>query len=211
MVSKSSIKFIASLQQKKFRNEHNLFVAEGVKIVEELLLSSDFKLHSLYATEKWIDANENLTCNYSHLLHIATDKDLQQISSLTNVNEVVAVVHIPDCAINKKELSENLSLVLDEVKDPGNMGTIIRIADWFGIKNIICSVDSVDIYNPKVVQATMGSIFRTKIHYININSFLQEMKKSYNSPVYGALLDGNNVYTKPLSVNKNMQESLYKE
>lgn len=177
MINKSEIKLINSLKRKKFRDELELFVVEGVKNVNELI-ASDFEMEKIFATSDW-EGNSDFEA--------ISQKDLERISNLSNPNKVLALVK------KKKDLSidyNSTSIVVDNVNDPGNLGTIIRTADWFGINQIICSKESVDAYNPKVVMSTMGSIFRTKIFYCDLTSFFKESPL----PVYGALLDGNSIY-----------------
>ena len=188
MLSKNQIKLINGIKIKKLRTVHGLFLAEGTKIVPEIL-RSDFKVHSLYATAAWLGENKELLSKLDqHIVFKVSDKELERISGLTSPNEVLLLAVIPDYEFPVfSEFSQNLTLVLDEVKDPGNLGTIIRIADWFGIKYIICSEDSVDVYNPKVVQATMGSVTRVKVFYRNLEAFLSMAPKQIELPVYGAL------------------------
>lgn len=176
-ITKNQLKLIRSLQQKKYRKENKLFIVEGVKNIEELL-KSDFNIHSLYATSDWQG-------NYTNKTSISK-KELSQISTLSTPDRVLALVHFPN---PNKNTNTNLTLVLDSINDPGNLGTIIRTADWFGVSQIICSENSVDCYNPKVVQATKGSIFRVNVSYTNLKEYLSENKM----PVYGATLKGVNL------------------
>lgn len=187
MLGKSQAKYIQSLGQKKVRDEEGVFVAEGPKIIAELLASADAGIVQLYALREWITANRN-DCNGIEIIEI-DENDLTKISQMATPNKVLAVV-------KKQEASEELlaketvSLVLDTIQDPGNLGTIIRIADWFDIRQIICSNDCADRYNPKVVQSTMGSIIRVKMMYTDIASWLQEQKDVF---IYAAALEGQNV------------------
>jgi TrmH family RNA methyltransferase len=195
MLTKNQAKFISSLKLKKNRDEHGLFVAEGTKIVSEML-NSGIKVKQLFSS-----SNFQLTIFNYHIDVIRIkENELKKISSLSTPNEVLAVCEIPHYKLNLKELGTKLSLVLDTIQDPGNLGTIIRIADWFGIENIICSNETVEVYNPKVIQATMGSIARVKVHYTDLFKFLQELNaKKPDLKIYGALLDGENMYSKKLS------------
>ncbi|MDG1475917.1 MAG: RNA methyltransferase [Vicingaceae bacterium] len=186
MISINQKKFVNSLKQKKFRTERNLFVVEGIKLVEELL-QSDYEISAIYATSIWIERNSELEC------FEVSEKELQSISSLKTANEVLAVVKQKEFQLI--DVSSQLNIALDKLQDPGNLGTIIRTADWFGVQNIICSEDSVDVYNPKVLQATMGSFFRVNIVYLSLSEFFSNNK---GLTVYGALLDGENVYQKEL-------------
>ncbi len=189
MLSKNQIKYINSLKISKYRNEENVFVAEGIKLVDEIL-HSRFEISQIFVTQEWV--NENSVQNkYQNCIQIITEEELKKISSLTTPNQVLAVVKTPEYQISDN-IFEQLTLILDDIRDPGNMGTIIRIADWFGIPNIICSLHSVDCYNPKVVQATMGSIARVNIFYTDLLELLKQ--KPQNFSVYGTLLEGENIY-----------------
>ncbi|MCH9661130.1 MAG: RNA methyltransferase [Bacteroidetes bacterium] len=178
MISKSQIKLITSLQQKKYRNKTGLFIAEGRKIISDLLVAN-LQLHSLFATE---DAS-NLSNQYVEV----NARELQKISSLTTANTMLAIFHIPKMISAK---TNGLTVVLDAVRDPGNLGTIIRLCDWFGVHQLVCSLDTVDCFNPKVVQATMGSIARVQISYTDILRYIKEAEL----PVYAAVMDGTSVY-----------------
>ena len=182
MISKNESKYIQTLYHKKQRNEHNLFIVETPKVVEEVL-KSNYQIEKIYATQEWIDNNPT-----SIPISIVTQNELQQISGLQTANQVLAIVKMQEEA-NSIHLENKLSLILDGLQDPGNFGTIIRIADWFGIENIICSNDCVELYNPKVIQSTMGSFTRVKVIYRELEIYLQENKL----PVYGALLNGTDV------------------
>ena len=182
MLSKSQIKLITSLKQKKYRQQHGFFVVEGVKTIKELL-QSHLQLHALYTIETFnIDAKDEI---------LITENDLKRISFLTTPNKALAVFKIPEAkAIN----NNGLIVALDAVRDPGNLGTIIRLCDWFGVTDLVCSKETVDCFNPKVIQATMGSITRVNISYIDLEVFLKESKVS----VFGAFMDGKNVYKEQL-------------
>lgn len=189
MISKNQLKYIHQLEQKKYRRREGLFVAEGTKVVGDLLMH--YQPKALYATQDW-DAPQGLPVT------IVTPEELQHISFQQHPQQVLALFPIPErptSAINQG----TLSLALDGVQDPGNLGTIIRIADWFGIEDIYCSEDTVDAWNPKVVQATMGSIARVNIIYLNLSEMIDALPSSF--PVYGTFLDGDNVYQQPLSEN----------
>lgn len=182
MLSKNQVKFIKSLKQKKNRQKHGLFVVEGIKTINELL-KSKLVLHSLYTTQSL-----NINAKDAFLI---TEQELKQISFLTTPNSALAIFKIP--AVKVVEFNQ-LILVLDSVRDPGNLGTIIRLCDWFGVKDLVCSKETVDCYNPKVIQATMGSISRVNISYVDLVGFL----KNSNLPCYGAFMDGDNVYNREL-------------
>ncbi len=183
VLSKNKIKWIRSLQQKKFRDEHKVFLVEGEKMVLEALQKYPESIVEFYFTE-------DLTPKESEKGLQINDKELKQISSLTTPNKALAIISLKYQILAPAQ--RDFILAIDSVQDPGNLGTIIRTADWFGIKTLICSKTTVDCFNPKVVQATMGSIFRVNIQYEDLASYL----KSTNLPVYGALLDGENVYQK---------------
>ncbi len=185
MVSKSQIKLITSLQQKKYRKQEHLFFVEGVKGVQELL-DSNFELHELFTTKSDFLAIEKSK------VYTITDSDLKKISALATPNSCLAVFKIPKAVSFEQK---GLILALDNVRDPGNLGTIIRLCDWFGIKTLFCSEESVDVYNPKVVQATMGSISRVNVVYGNLDQFLSKTKL----PIYGTFMDGKNIYNETLS------------
>jgi TrmH family RNA methyltransferase len=191
MLSKNQIKFVNSLKQKKFREEHGYFIAEGTKIVPELL-QSDIEVLQVYGGEWFFSAHQ--ISSKTECIEIKP-AELERISALSTPNEVLAVCRIPYYELEREQLKGQLTLVLDEIRDPGNLGTIIRIADWFGIGNIICSNGSADAFNPKVVQSTMGSIARIRVHYRDLTEFLQQTE---GLPVYGALLEGKNIYAEQL-------------
>ncbi len=193
MLSKNKIKYLTSLQVKKYREENNQFVAEGVKLVDELL-KSNFKITEIFALKEWI--NKHASIRNMEVNEISLT-ELERISGLKTPNHVVALVEITNQQINVNEIYSDLVIALDDIKDPGNLGTIIRIADWFGINNIVCSVNSVDVYNSKVVQATMGSIARVNVYYTDLNKFISNAPKDIK--VYGTLLEGENIYQKELS------------
>ena len=185
MVSKNQIKLITSLQQKKYRNANKLFFAEGVKGIEELL-ESNFELEHLYTTQNNFDtvSKEKKT--------IISENDLKKISALATPNSCLAIFKMPE---EKLIIENGLILALESIRDPGNLGTILRLCDWFGIQQVLCSKETVDLFNPKVVQATMGSIARVNLNYIDLNKFLQQTKL----PIYGTFMDGENIYKSSLS------------
>ncbi|WP_426090315.1 TrmH family RNA methyltransferase [Flavobacterium sp. DSR3-2] len=180
MVSKNQIKLITSLQQKKYRIANKLFFAEGVKGIQELL-DSDFVLEHLYTTQNDFDAvsMEKKT--------IVSESDLKKLTALATPNSCLAVFKMPP---EKPIIETGLIVVLDSIRDPGNLGTILRLCDWFGIQQVLCSKETVDVYNPKVVQATMGSVARVNINYIDLNAFVATTKL----PVFGTFMDGTNIY-----------------
>lgn len=185
MISKSRLKYIQSLGQKKHRDDDGVFIAEGPKLVQELLQNRNVELVDVYGLKEWKQSNENIftTININEI----SESELSRISQLKTPNQVVAVFKQFE-KVNP-ETKGRISLVLDTVQDPGNLGTIIRTADWFGISQVICSPDSADFYNPKVVQATMGSISRVKVFYTELEQWLGQQ----TIRTYGALLDGKDV------------------
>jgi TrmH family RNA methyltransferase len=194
MLSKKIVKYIQSLSHKKFRDEEGVFIAEGPKIVSEFLLSEKTKCTMICAGKKWLSENESLLKNINAENIFETDDHwLQSISLLKTPNKVVAVFNKKN-APEIPNLSNKISLMLDDLQDPGNMGTIIRIADWFGVENIICSENSVDCYNPKVVQSTMGSLSRINVFYTDLFSFI-EKNKEIN--LYATTLSGTSIFKLP--------------
>jgi len=184
MITKAEVKYIKSLQNKKERAFSQKFVIEGEKIVNEALIYGSEVLEHIYATSNYIEQIEIPT---SINATIITPHELEKISTLTSPNKAIAICN-QQISIKRKS---NLILALDHVQDPGNLGTIIRLADWFGISEIICSENTVDCYNPKVIQSTMGAIFRVNVSYQNLVDYLEKT----TLPIYGALLNGENVFT----------------
>jgi TrmH family RNA methyltransferase len=218
MLTKNQAKFISGLKLKKNREEHGLFIAEGAKIVSDIL-HSGIKVKQIFSSKNFqLDI-----FNYQIEVIRIKESELKRISALQTPNEVLAVCEMPKHQFKADDLKGKLSLVLDTIQDPGNLGTIIRVADWFGIEHIICSLDTVEVYNPKVIQATMGSISRVKVHYTELSKFLAAMNEGQKSEVrgqkhvvrkaehskgkkevvpikvYGALLDGESIYSKELA------------
>lgn len=182
MITKNTIKQVAALRQQKFRKEQGRFVVEGRKMVEELL-RSDFATEALYATNEWM--------GHFPQAEMVSEMQMEQMSGQDTAPGILAVVQIP----NRQQLSVNprFILALDGIANPGNMGTIIRTAEWFGIHDIVCSPDCVEIWNPKVVQATMGSLFRINVLEAELSAFLKEQGKK-GKAIYGALLEGENLF-----------------
>ncbi|MEC5165008.1 TrmH family RNA methyltransferase [Flavobacterium sp. PL11] len=180
MISKNQIKLITSLQLKKYRSSSKLFFVEGVKAINELL-DSTYELEHLYTIQNDFDnvSNENKT--------IISENDLKKITALATPNSCFAVFKIP---IEKQVVESGLIVMLDSIRDPGNLGTILRLCDWYGVQQVICSIETVDVYNPKVVQATMGSLTRINVNYLDLNKFLLQTKL----PIFGTFMDGQNIY-----------------
>lgn len=193
MLTKNTIKLIRSLELKKFRTRENAFVAEGPKVVGDLLAVMRPKM--VFATSQWISENNTNGID----VEIVSEDELSRISFLQHPQQVLAVFPMPsyDESIDyTKELKGKLTLALDSVQDPGNLGTIIRIADWFGIETILCSHETADAYNPKVIQATMGSIARIRIIYTDLTKTLEAIASEM--PIYGTFLDGENIQSRQL-------------
>jgi len=188
MLSKAGIKHLHSLQQNKFRKKHGQFLAEGsINVLD--FIAGPLKVVQLYATEKWITENRKSLSGLKY--EAITRKELEKISTLKNPSEVLAVVEKPEYALPDISLIDSYVPALDDIKDPGNLGTIIRTADWFGFRDIVCSLETVDAFNPKVVQATMGSLARVQVHYTNLADWLSHKPENLN--IFGAVLNGRDI------------------
>jgi len=188
MLSKSQISFIKSLHQKKYRKEHGLFIVEGIKSIKEFFQSS-YQIHTIFYNSEQYNLLPKLPANIN--LFEVKNAELDKISTLQTPQGFLALVYIPkNKELDLKALKNQFTLVLDGIQDPGNMGTIIRTADWFGFKNIICSADCVEVFNPKTVQATMGSLARVNIYEADLPALLEKN----TIPVFGALLDRESIY-----------------
>lgn len=186
-INNGIIKLVRSLSNKHHRDEEGLFVAEGTKCVRDTWYA--FNCRWLIATKVWYDQCGH--AGHREKIMFASKQQLSRMSQFTTASEVIAVYETPQRDINPDEVRNSVNIVLDNVQDPGNLGTIIRLADWYGIKNIFASKTTVDVYNHKVVQATMGAIARVKVHYVDLEDLFDE----YNElPVYGTFLDGENIY-----------------
>lgn len=191
MLTNAQVKHIRSIQQKKFRFEHGEYLIQGDKIVLEAI-QSPTKPKLIVASETWINSHEQQLVNSS--VEIANEKQLQQMSSLKNAASVIAIMPMHDDHVDLKLLSENLVIALDFVQDPGNLGTILRIADWYGIRHILCSQNTVDYTNPKVIQSTMGAFLRVKVHYVDLQHTISNLRAAYpNFPILGSFMDGENI------------------
>jgi RNA methyltransferase, TrmH family len=188
MITKNQIKYINSLQQKKFRLEHQSFVVEGAKSVIELL-KSDFEIELLFVTKSFFEENKTRLQNLSIQPELTDANELEKAGSFSSNNAALAVVKTKG---NTELLvgDSEFALILDDIRDPGNLGTIIRIADWYGITKIICSTTTVDVYNPKVISSTMGSFTRISLYYTDLEMFI----KNQSVNIYGTLLDGENIH-----------------
>ncbi len=185
-LSKNKIKWIRSFHLKKNRDEANVFIVEGEKMIQELIENFPNSIDFLCVTKE----SDHFSKNNSLVHAVATAEELKKISSMKNPNKSLAIVK----KLDLKPSKSSFKLVLDNIQDPGNMGTILRLADWFNVKEIICSKETVDIYNPKVVQASMGAIFRITVTYCDLENYLT----NFSGPIFGALLEGQNIYKQKL-------------
>lgn len=192
-MTKSQLKYFQSLSQQKYRKEHKVYVVEGDKNVKEWILAKT-NIEYIVATEEWIANNSNIIATVDVTVIPVASFEMEKISLLNTPSSVLATVHLPnDNELNVKAMEGEWVLVLDAIQDPGNLGTIIRIADWFGIKHIVCGVGTVDVYNPKVVQATMGSLLRVAVYKAELQNFLNTII----APIYITYLDGENIHSLP--------------
>ena len=200
-MTKNDIKFIQSLKQTKFRRENKMFVVEGNKLVSELL-ASDFKVENILVTETWLEKFSDMAASLKSY-EIVNAKQMEQMSSLVTPPGIIATAHTPFYNINPKDAKNEFILALDGISDPGNLGTIIRTADWFGINKIVCSNDCADAWQAKTIQSTMGSIFRIRIMETDLREFLFETQSldntNFTTPIYGALMEGENIFTKKIA------------
>lgn len=193
MLSKNKIKYIHSLELKKNRKEEGVFIAEGHKLVGDLL--GHFPCKLIVALPNWLEKNPKVTAD--EIIEVTPD-ELSRASLLKTPQDVLAIFEQPHYETSTDVMKHSLCLALDDIQDPGNLGTIIRLADWFGIENIFCSHGTVDVYNPKVIQATMGALARVKLHYCDLVKLITSVK---DIPIFGTFLDGNNIYGEDLSKN----------
>lgn len=187
-MTKAEIQLVRSLADKRARSQTGLFVAEGEKLIGELR-ASHFEVHKIFATEGVFAGPE---------VEIVARRDMERLSLLKTPSNSLALIEIPSYKLDAKALSCHLTIALDDVQNPGNVGTIIRLADWFGISDIVCSHNTADCFNPKVVQATMGAILRVKVHYTDLGSYLRQTAE-LGCPIYGTFLEGQNIYQTNLS------------
>lgn len=195
MISKNQIKYIQSLHFKKNREEEGFFIIEGVKLVLEFIKDESYKIKELFATIDFINANTALLNTHDISFSEITAEELKKISLQVTPNQVLAVVKSKEYLLNEQQLKDGLTLFLDDIRDPGNLGTMIRIADWFGIKQVVCSRTSTEVYNPKTLQASMGAVLRVNVIYEDFEVLAQ---KANNVPIYGAMLNGENLYRSKL-------------
>lgn len=190
MLSKHLTNVIQNLEKKKFREKYNLFKVEGEKLVQELLLS-DMTIDTLLARPSWIERNIKNIRQYNTIE--VNEIEMGRISNFKSLPEVIALAQIPVKEHSPEEVKNELSVVLNGVQDPGNIGTILRLSDWFGIRNIFCDHDCANIFNPKSVQASMGAIFRVNVFYLDLVEFIPRFVDQ-DFPCYGAFLEGENIY-----------------
>lgn len=195
MISKNEIKYIQSLHSKKNREEDGLFIIEGIKLVTEFISQSKFTVKEVFATSEYINNHKSNLVNNKITFTEISEEDLKKISLQSSPNQVLAIVNKAIQELNTTLLSSSTTLYLDDIRDPGNLGTIIRIADWFGIKQIICSPNCTELYNPKTLQASMGAILRVNVLTLGFEIVLPQLK---DLPIYGAVLEGKNIYTSQL-------------
>jgi len=191
MISKNQIKYIQSLHLKKNREEEGFFIIEGLKLVTEFIRDGSYKIKEIYATSDFIEANEDLLNSKKVTFSEITPEELKKISLQVTPNQVLAIVEAKQNRLNLQQVATELTLYLDDIRDPGNLGTMIRIADWFGIKQVICSKTSTEVYNPKTLQASMGAVLRVNVIY---KDFSELIKQANGIPVYGAVLNGEDLY-----------------
>lgn len=191
MLSKNKIKYIRSLEQKKYRKEEKAFLAEGHKLVGDL--SGHFECRLLAATSTWLESHPDIKAD--EIVEVS-EEELKKASLLKTPQDVLAVFRIPETDPGTRDIAGSLCLALDDVQDPGNLGTILRTADWFGIRHVFCSIGTADAYNPKTVQATMGALARVRIHYCDLKDLIGTLP---DMPVYGTFLDGKNIYGQKLT------------
>jgi TrmH family RNA methyltransferase len=201
MLSKNQIKYINSLKQKKERTETGRFIMEGDKLVSELLEDKSCKIETLVATTEWLNRNlKNLHTGIHEIIE-AGESGFSKISSFETPTGVLAIIQIPEFSFDYNAISGSLSLCLDTLQDPGNLGTIIRTADWFGIEDVFCSPGCADCYSPKVVQASMGAVRRVSVQYLELQDFLGHVSQINDFPVYGSFLEGESLYEADLKKN----------
>lgn len=192
MISNNIVKLINSLRIKKHRDKNRLFIIEGDKLIKEFL-ELNAGVNMVAGEAEWLSQLPDYLLERAEQVVKVTSAELKKISSLQTPNKALAIVHMRSNKLKPENLKENLSIVLDYIQDPGNLGTIIRLAAWFGIKNIVCSLNSVDLYNPKVVQSTMGALLHVDIYYTDLDKLLPVAAKM-NLPVFATTLDGDSIY-----------------
>ncbi|MDR2474945.1 MAG: RNA methyltransferase, partial [Bacteroidales bacterium] len=191
MLDKRTLKYVHSLELRKFRSEYRTFLAEGSKLVGDII--GVFSCRYLFATSDWLA--EHAEIHAERIMEVSKE-ELRRLSLLKTPKDVVAVFYLPDYAITEIDAAAQLVLAVDGIQDPGNLGAMVRLADWFGIEHLVCSLDTVDIFNPKAVQATMGALARVQVHYASLPDWLSQLPPT---PVFGTFLNGENIYQSSLS------------
>lgn len=198
MLTRNTLKYLQSLKQKKFRQMYNNFVVEGEKMATEIIQHQGLTIEGIFALAPWIHANHSLLKGIDALVQEISHKDLSRISNLKTPNQIFVVCKVPTYPLDLTTLNSSLTLFLDDLQNPGNMGSILRIADWFGLPYVFCTKNCVEAFNPKVIQASMGAFLRVKIVSIEFDELKERMP---NLPTFAAVLQGENVYTTPLPKN----------
>ncbi|HBB90243.1 MAG: hypothetical protein A2X22_05520 [Bacteroidetes bacterium GWF2_49_14] len=202
MVSKAQIQFIRSLDRKKERDESGCFIVEGDKIVRELLrlpVESSFRIRNLFGLEIWLREQEHEIINKPDQVQMVSEAELERMSLMKTPNQALAIASKPEPSTRNFNFNSDLLIGLDHVQDPGNVGTLVRLADWFGLAGVVSSMDSADFFSPKVVQSSMGSIFRVHLLQTSLNSFLSDLPQGF--PVYASSLAGTSIYKANLTRN----------
>jgi len=194
VLSRNKIKYLSALKNKKFRNIYGKYIIEGEKIVTDIIRQGNIGISELIATENWFGLNEKLSLAIVKEKYRADINDFTKISSMESPPEVLAVLDIPEYIIHMPEVTGSVSVALETIQDPGNLGTIIRSANWFGIKNIFCSEDCADCFSPKVVQASMGAVLQVKVHYVNLENLIKELLSFPAYTIYGTFISGGSVF-----------------
>ncbi len=198
MLSRNMIKYLQSLKQKKFRQMYNNFIAEGAKMTTEIIRHQQLEVEGIFALDSWIEENANDLAAYRDVLTVVNAKELGRISQLQTPNKAVCVCKIPKYKLNISQINNSLTLFLDGIQNPGNLGSILRIADWFGLPYVFCSNDCVEVYNHKVIQASMGAFLRVKTVYLDFEKLLESIP---DLPVFATVLDGEDVFKTDLPKN----------
>ncbi len=193
-LSINQLKYLKSLQERKHRQKYHNFIVEGVKLANETLMADSFHVETVVAVPEWLEQNKKLLQNVETIIPVA-EGELKKISLLSTPNKVFLVVKQPDLVFDEKAVANGLSLYLDDIRDPGNLGTILRIADWFSIPWVFCSPGSVEAFNPKVIQASMGAFLRVKCVEMNFEDLREKLSEI---PVYGTVLDGTSIFSETL-------------
>ena len=199
MLSKNKIRLINDLKQKKARTETGLFIMEGDKMVTDILVNRNLEVSDLIATPEWLLRNRYLLHKGIHEISEVTETEFRKITLFESPTGVMALMPLPEMTYDEKELAGQLSVSLDTIQDPGNLGTIIRTADWFGIRNIFCSPGCADCFNPKVVQSSMGAVLRVNVHYTELDLLLENLQSLDPYKVYGSYLEGRSIYEEELT------------